>query len=230
MEAGDIMTVDTSTVGPEASIMDAARIMLDRRISGLPVIEQGGTLVGIVTERDLLRRPEIGTQPERPRWVELWLTAEELAEEYVRAHGRRVRDVMTPQVVSVGIDTPVSEVAALMQRHGIKRLPVVRDGKVIGIVSRADLLLALSRRIDKTPSSVVKDLSIRRGILQEIKEQRWAPRPAINVVVRDGVVELNGTVTNEHVRDAVRVAAENAPGVKRVADNLRTITSTATKT
>lgn len=230
MKAGDIMTVDAATIGPEASVMDAARIMLECRISGLPVVEQDGTLVGIITERDLLRRPEIGTQPERPRWVELWLTAEELAEEYVRAHGRRIRDVMTPQVVSVGIDTPVSEVAALMQRDGIKRLPVVREGKVIGIVSRADLMLALARRIDKTPGSAIKDLSIRRRILQEISKQRWAPRPAINVVVRDGIVELNGTVSNEHVHDAIRVAAENAPGVKRVADNLRTTTSTATKT
>lgn len=221
MRARDIMTTGALTVAPEASIADAARLMLEHRVSGLPVVDQHGTLVGIVTERDLLRRPEIGTVLDHARWVELWLTTDEVAQDYVHSHGRRVGDVMTRQVVSIETDTPLDEIVALMIRDGLKRLPVVRDKKVIGIVSRADLLQAFLRRIDRLPQSAVNDLSIRKHILREINGKRWAPRPAVNVAVRDGVVELSGNVVNEHMRNAMRVAAENAPGVKQVVDKLR---------
>jgi predicted transcriptional regulator len=195
--------------------------MLEHRVSGLPVIGQDGALIGIVTERDLLRRPEIGTALEQPKWVELWLTTDELAQEYVHSHGRMVGDVMTRQVVTIGADTPLDEIVALMTRDGLKRLPVVRDRQVIGIVSRADLLRAFLRRIDGMPQSAAGDLSIKRRIQLEISGKRWAPRPAVNIAVCDGVVELTGTVASELMRNATRVAAENAPGVKRVIDNLR---------
>lgn len=223
MRAQDIMTVGVLTVTPQTSIADAARRMLEHRVSGLPVIDQHSALVGIVTERDLLRRPEIGTAPRHAKWVELWQTTDELAEEYVHSRGRRVGDVMTSQVVSIQADTPLDEIAALMIRDGVKRLPVVRDGKVIGIVSRADFLRGLVGRIDRLPEPKVGDLSIRRHILREIGGKRWAPRPIINATVHDGVVELIGSVASEHVRDAVRVAAESAPGVKQVVDHLRVV-------
>lgn len=214
------MTVGAATVGPEDSIADAARIMLEHRVSGLPVVDGQGGLVGIVTERDLLRRAEIGTEHRRPRWLEMWVGTGELAEEYVRAHGRRIGDVMTRKVVSVDTDTPLDEVVTLMEREGLKRLPVIRDGRIAGIVSRANLVLALSRRIPESPPVLDDDLSIRRHILDEIAGNGWAPSAIIQVDVSDGVVELSGSVLDERVRQAIAVAARNVPGVAEVKDNL----------
>lgn len=214
------MTVGAATVGPEGSIADAARIMLEHRVSGLPVVDSQGALVGIVTERDLLRRAEIGTERKRPRWLDVWVGTGELAEEYVRAHGRRVADVMTRNVVSVDTDTPLDEVVTLMERDGFKRLPVLRDGRIAGIVSRANLVLALSRRLIETSPAPGDDLAVRKHILDEIAEKGWTPSAIIQVDVSDGVVELSGTVLDERVRQAIAVAARNAPGVTEVKDNL----------
>jgi signal-transduction protein with cAMP-binding, CBS, and nucleotidyltransferase domain len=146
-----------------------------------------------------------------------------LAAEYVQSRGRTVGEVMTRQVVSITPDTPLDKIVAMMIRDGVKRLPVVHDGKVIGIVSRADLLRGLAARLDNLPEAEAADLSTRRHILREIRNKRWAPRPIINVAVCDGVVELTGSVVSEIVRDAIRVAAENAPGAKQVVDHLRVI-------
>ena len=214
------MTVGAATVGPEGSIADAARIMLEHRVSGLPVVDSQGALVGIVTERDLLRRAEIGTERKRPRWLDVWVGTGELAEGYVRAHGRRVADVMTRNVVSVDTDTPLDEVVTLMERDGFKRLPVLRDGRIAGIVSRANLVLALSRRLIETSPAPGDDLAVRKHILDEIAEKGWTPSAIIQVDVSDGVVELSGTVLDERVRQAIAVAARNAPGVTEVKDNL----------
>jgi CBS domain-containing protein len=223
MQARDIMTTGALTVTPQRSIADAARLMLEHHISGLPVVDQDGTLVGIVTEWDLLCRPEIGTAPRHQKWIQLWLTTDELAAEYVQSRGRTVGEVMTRQVVSITPDTPLDKIVAMMIRDGVKRLPVVHDGKVIGIVSRADLLRGLAARLDNLPEAEAADLSTRRHILREIRNKRCAPRPIINVAVCDGVVELTGSVVSEIVRDAIRVAAENAPGAKQVVDHLRVI-------
>lgn len=227
MRAQDIMTFGALTVTPQTSIADAAHLMLEHRVSGLPVVDQHGALVGIVTERDLLRRSEIGTAPRHAKWVELWLTTDELAEEYVQSRGRRVGDVMTSRVVSITPDTPLDEIAALMIRDGVKRLPVIRDREVIGIVSRADFLRGIAARIDSLPQAKAGDLSVRRHILREISGKRWAPRPTVNVAVRDGVVELTGSAASEHVRDAICVAAQNAPGAKQVVDHLRVVPRTS---
>lgn len=224
MKAGDIMTVGAVTVRPDATVEHAARIMIEHGISGLPVVDGAGKLVGIVTEGDLLHRPEIGTEQSRSRWLEMWMSTRELAQDYARQHGRRIEDVMTNDVVSVGPDAELDEVADLLDRRGIKRLPVVRDGKVVGLISRANLVLALSRRMGDVPAEVVDDVAIRRHILDEVASKPWAPMGTLNVIVRGGVVELDGTVTDAHVRDAVRVAAENAPGVVRVWDRLRVVT------
>lgn len=220
MKAGDIMTVGAVTIGPGDSLADAARAMLEHRISGLPVVDAQGTVVGIVTERDLLRRAEIGTGQPRPRWLELWVGAGELAAEYVRAHGRKVDDVMTRNVVAIDIDTPLEDVVTLMEREGFKRLPVLRDDRIAGIVSRADLVLALSRRMIEPASLPGDDLVIRRKILDEIAAQGWAASAIIHLDVSEGTVELNGTVLDERVRRAIVVATRNVPGVKEVADKL----------
>ncbi|MDX8479544.1 CBS domain-containing protein [Mesorhizobium sp. VK24D] len=227
MQARDIMTTGILAVTPQSSIANAAHLMLEHRISGLPVVDQKGTLVGIVTERDLVCRPEISTAPRHEKWIQLWLTPDELAEEYVQSRGRTVGEVMTCQVVSITPDTPLDKIVALMTRDGVKRLPVVQDGKVIGIVSRADLLRSLAARLDSLPQAKAADLSARRHILREIRGKRWAPRPIINVAVCDSVVELTGSVASEIVRDAVRVAAENAPGVIKVIDHLSVVPRTS---
>ncbi|MFU0504700.1 CBS domain-containing protein [Pseudaminobacter sp. NGMCC 1.201702] len=223
MKAGDIMTVGAVTVRPDATIEHAARMMIEHGISGLPVVDGAGKLVGIVTEGDLLHRPEIGTERRRPRWLEMWTATEELAQDYARQHGRKIEDVMTNDVASIGPDAELDEVADLLERRRIKRLPVVRDGTVVGLISRANLVLALSRRMGDVPAEVVDDLAIRRHILDEIASKLWAPTGTLDVIVHGGVVELNGTVTDAHVRDAVRVAAENSPGVVRVWDRLRVV-------
>jgi CBS domain-containing protein len=227
MKASDIMTMGVTTVRPDTTIEHAARVMLEHRISGLPVVNAQGKLLGIVTERDLLRREEIGTARHRPSWLEIWLSRRQLAQEYAQEHGRQVEHVMTRDVASVGPDTSVSEIVDLMEKRGIKRLPVVGDGKVIGIVSRSNLLLALSRRPDEVPSSVVSDLEIRKNIMEEVENKAWMFDTAIDIVVRDGVVNLSGTVADEAVRAAIRVAAENTPGAVRVVDNVRVIPSSA---
>ncbi|BCM20904.1 CBS domain-containing protein [Mesorhizobium sp. J8] len=223
MQARDIMTTGALTVTPQSSIAKAAQLMLAHRISGLPVVDQAGALVGIVTERDLACRPEISTAPRHEKWVQLWLTPDELAEEYVHSRGRTVGEVMTRKVVSITPETPLDKVVALMIRDGVKRLPVVQDAMVIGIVSRADLLRRLAARLDSLPEAKIADLSMRKHILREITGKRWAPRPIINVAVLDGVVELTGSVQSEIVRNAVRVAAENAPGAAKVIDHLSVV-------
>ncbi|GLS38845.1 hypothetical protein GCM10010869_44420 [Mesorhizobium tianshanense] len=223
MKARDIMTMGATMVRPDTTIEHAARVMLEHHISGLPVVDAQGKLLGIVTERDLLRREEIGTERRRPRWLEVWLSAKRLAQEYAQEHGRKVEHVMSRGVASVGPDTPLSEIVDLMEMRGVKRLPVVSDGKVIGIVSRPNLLLALSRHMGEIAPSVVSDLAIRKSIMDEVESKAWRPSATIDIVVRNGVVDLNGTVTDESVRSALRIAAENTPGTVRVVDNLRVV-------
>lgn len=223
MKAGDVMTAGAATVSGDATIADAARLMLQHRLSGLPVVDAAGRLVGMITETDVLRRTEIGTERSRPGWVAMWLNPVMLAQEYVRARGRKVRELMTPRVVSIGPETPLEEVAEIMERTGYRRLPVVRDGQVVGIVSRANFLLALSRRLEEAPARPGDDLAIRKAIIDEIQSQSWNPLSMIDIEVHDGVVTLHGSVGDEPVRAAVLVAAENVPGVRKVEDNLRIV-------
>jgi CBS domain-containing protein len=174
----------------------------------------------MLTEGDLLRRAETGTQRQRPRWLELLLGPGRLANEYVQTHGRKVGEIMTEDVVSVAEDTPLAEIVRLMERHRIKRLPVVHGDTLVGIVSRADLVRALGQLVDKEPTSASDDDEIRKCVLAELAKTVWAPRVGITVAATDGVVELNGAITNEKEREALRVAAENVRGVKGVRDRL----------
>jgi CBS-domain-containing membrane protein len=194
--------------------------MLDNRISGLPVIDAAGRLVGMVTEGDLLRRAETGTTRHRARWLQFLLSPGRLADEYVHTHGRRVDEVMTCDVVTATEATSLDTVVQLMERHGIKRLPVVRDGKVIGIVSRANLLHALVAIGDAPERNGALDAVIRQRILDEIEREPWGPRYSIDVVVRDGRVDLWGSLFEERERQALRVVAENVPGVREVHDHM----------
>jgi CBS domain-containing protein len=220
MNAGDVMTQSTVTVDPDGSIVHAVELMLKRRISGLPVVDTTGALVGILTEGDLLRRVELGTQKRRPRWIEFLIGPGRLASEYVSASGRRVNEVMTTPVHTVTEDTPLADVVKIMESRQVKRLPVIRDNRVVGIVSRANLMRALvSIGRDANPTNVT-DASIRQNLLAELAKQSWAPVALIDVIVRNGVVHLWGTLTEERQRQGIRVVAENTPGVTRVEDHL----------
>lgn len=220
MNVGDIMTQPVISVRPAEGIANIVRLMLDRRISGMPVIDDAGRLVGIVTEGDLLRRTETGTTRHRPRWLEFMLSPGRLADEYVHTHGRRVDEVMTRDVVTVTEATSLDTVVTLMEQRRIKRVPVVRDGKVIGIVSRANLLHALVALGDSPASASASDASIRKRILDEIQREPWGPRFSINVVVRRGRVDLWGSLIEERERQALRVIVENVPGVTEIHDHL----------
>lgn len=224
MKASDLMTTQVVTIAPEASIAEAIRIMLQKRVSGLPVVNPAGALVGIVTEGDFLRRRELATERHRPRWLEFLIGPHRLADEYVHAHARKIQDVMTADVVTVTEGAGVDAIVQLMEKHRIKRLPVLRDGKVVGIVSRANLLHALAPLAAKSSPAVdrslANDTQIRNRILAEIDKQIWAPRALVEIGVTDGVVHLRGTVLDEKDRPALRVLAENVPGVERVEDHL----------
>ena len=216
----EVMTSPVISVPSDSSITQAVQIMLQRRISGLPVIDKDGHLVGMVTEGDFLRRAETGTQRRRPRWLEFLIGPGRLADEYTRAHGRKVRDVMTADPVTVSEQTPLEEVVQIMEKHRIKRLPVVRGDNLVGIVSRANLLHVLAAAASDIKPTTNSDQSIREALLAELARQTWAPAALINVLVKDGIVELCGTITDERERQAVVVAAENVPGVKSVRDHL----------
>ncbi|HET8997122.1 MAG TPA: CBS domain-containing protein, partial [Acetobacteraceae bacterium] len=208
------------SVPPDATVEDAAKLMLQRAISGLMVVDAQGQLAGVVTEGDLLRRDELGTQRHRPWWLRLLVSPGRQAADFTRTHGRRVRDVMTQDVVTVAAGAPLEEVVELMEQHRIKRVPVTQDGRVTGVVSRADLLRALvvSSRNDTPVSN--DDRSVRDAILAALENESWAPTTSLNVTVADGVVDLWGTITNDQERRAICVIAENTPGVKQVHDHL----------
>jgi CBS domain-containing protein len=220
MKASDVMSRNILSVGRDATIAEAIRLMLDNQISGLPVIDAAGRLVGILTEGDLLRRSETGTERHRPRWLEILMGPGRLAGEYVRTHGRKVEEIMTRDLVSVTPDTPLDEIVALMERRRIKRVPVLDGDTPVGIVSRADLLRALARSLEVQPVAVAGDDEIRERILAELAKVSWVPHDGLAITVTDGVVGLDGVILDEKERDALRVAAENVPGVRAVEDRL----------
>jgi CBS domain-containing protein len=220
MLAGDVMTRKVISVASDASAMQAGTLMLKHQISGLPVVDSSGVLLGIISEGDFLRRAELGTQRRRPRWLAFLIGPGRLASEYVHACGRKVKEIMTPNPYTVTEATPVTEVVQLMERHRIKRVPVVCGRRLVGIVSRADLLGALARLARATETVATNDAQIRERVMAELRRQSWAPLDLINVIVRDRIVELQGTITEDSARHAMVVAAENVPGVRAVHDHL----------
>ena len=220
MLAGDVMTRKVISVASDASAMQAGTLMLKHQISGLPVVDSSGILLGIISEGDFLRRAELGTQRRRPRWLAFLIGPGRLASEYVHACGRKVKEIMTPNPYTVTEATPVTEVVQLMERHRIKRVPVVCGRRLVGIVSRADLLRALARLARATETVATNDAEIRERVMAELRRQNWAPLDLINVIVRDRIVELQGTITEDSARQAMVVAAENVPGVRAMHDHL----------
>jgi CBS domain-containing protein len=219
MNAADVMSRTVIAISKDAPLSQAVRLMVDERISGLPVLDADGHLVGMLTEGDLLQRVETGTAAKAPGWLSVIFTPGRLAGEYVQTHGRRVSDVMTPDPITIEETTPLAEVSELMRTRRVKRLPVTRDRTVIGIVSRADLVRALAKEID-VPAVSADDVAIRDAVLAELARQPWSPRRSLAIAVDHGLVDIDGVVFDVRERDAIRVAAENVPGVKQVANRL----------
>lgn len=219
MRAHQIMTRKVVTVTPEHTVSQAAGLMLQNHISGLPVVDKAGAVIGIVSEGDFLRRSEIGTPRKQNRLLSFIFGHGREAEDYVREHGRKISEVMTSSPITIGEDSPLSEIASVMERNKIKRVPVVCDGKLVGIVSRSNLLQALASLARDVPDPTADDDHIRRRIIDEIEKHDWRPI-GLNVVVRDGIAHLSGVIANERYRQAAIVAAENVQGVVKVHDHL----------
>ena len=220
MKAADVMVRNVITVGPDATIGDVADLLVTHRISALPVVDAAGKMIGIVSEGDLLRRAEAGTDVRRSHWLEWMTPGQTLAAEFVKSHSRRVADVMTRRVVTVSPDAPLDEVATTLERNGIKRVPIVDNGKLVGILSRANLVQALATLYKKATPATVSDAELRATVVAQLEAQSWTHPSLLNVIVHDGTVELWGIVDSAAEKKAVRVAVEVTPGVKAVNDNL----------
>ncbi|WP_414464002.1 CBS domain-containing protein [Hyphomicrobium sp. DY-1] len=219
MKASDVMTTKVISIRPDATLTEMIKLMLDHRISGLPVVSDDGKLVGVVTEGDCLRRAETGTEVKRSFWRDLLTGSETLANEYIRTHGRKVSEVMTGDPISVSPDMELSEVIHIMEKNRIKRVPVVKDGTVVGILSRANLLQTLSGLVRNT-SVDDSDTDIRKNVITALGTLPWAANEFLNVTVKDGVVDLWGCYTAYRQDEAAVVATENVPGVKQVRNHL----------
>jgi CBS domain-containing protein len=219
MLVSEVMNRSAISVMPATTVADAARIMLANHISGLPVIDEHGVLVGVVTEGDLLRRAEIGTDGKPAGWLKSILMPSSVASDYVHTHARHVSGVMTHSPIFVSPETELAEVASLMTRKHIKRLPVVENGKLIGVVSRSDLLRPLARRLIDSHNDAT-DEQIGDYIKTELANAKWAPKSGLRIEVKDKVVTIEGTIFSDEERQAVICLAENAPGVHDVEDKL----------
>jgi len=219
MRAHQIMTRRVVTVKPETTILEAANLMLHHHVSGLPVVDAAGKLVGIVSEGDFIRRSEIGTGRKRGRWLKFIVGPGSEAADFVREHGRKIAEIMVPSPLTIREDTPLEEIVELMEKNNVKRLPVVNGDRLVGIVSRANLLQAVASLAREIPDPTADDAHIRKRIIDAMEKNDWCPF-GLSVIVRDGIVHLTGIITNEHSRQAAVVAAETVAGVKKVHDHL----------
>src|SRR5690349_14321871 len=220
MKARDVMVSPVITVMPNATVKEVAQSLQQHHISALPVVDAAGQLIGIVSESDLMRRADLGTERQRSRWLSaLFVDEERLAAEYVRAHGRKVADVMTKRVITAAPDTSLNEIASLLEKHGIKRVPILENGALVGIVSRANLIQALAA--DRKGLEIpIPDSKLRDRIMSHLNAQPWAHTSLINVTVNDGIVDIWGMTLSNEEKQALRVAAESIPGVRAVNDNV----------
>ncbi len=223
MQAKDIMTTNVITVTGDSRVDEIAALLLQRNISGVPVVDAEGRVLGIVSEGDLMRRPESGTERQRSWWLRLMADSKEDAEQYTKTHGMRAEEVMTRDVIAVSEDTSVGDIAQILEERRIKRVPVLRDGKLVGLVSRANLLHGLVAHKARIEAPSADDRSIREQITAEIERQDWVSHGSFNVIVNDGVVELWGWVDSDQEREALLVATENVAGVRAVEDHLGSV-------
>jgi CBS-domain-containing membrane protein len=220
MQVKDIMATAVVDVGPEASLHYAIQLMLAQKVSGLPVVDRKGQLVGVLSEGDILRRTKLGTSLQ-PRAISRGFSRAVDAIAYTTSHSRCVRDVMSAAPVTTTADASLEAAVELMEQHGIKRLPVVDQNGLVGIISRADFLHALARVLAPARERAeIADSDIKRNILTELQEQNWARDLNVAIIVNKGAVELHGTIFSESQRAAIRILAENVNGVRSVAEKL----------
>lgn len=212
------MTRRVVCLHPATPVEEAARLMIRHRISGLPVVDGNDTLVGMVTESDLLHRPETGSYKHDRNWLSLLITPDEFIQACAAGATRAVGEIMTPAVYSVGPNAALATIVDLMAEHRIKRVPVVQSGKVAGIISRADLLKAISHMAQKPAQ--ISDPQIRDALLAEIDRRSWASATCIDADVRKGVVTLRGIVFDGQEREALHALAGTVAGVRGVEDQL----------
>jgi CBS domain-containing protein len=220
MRAIDVMVRDVVTVRSDTDVAEAIKLLSEHDVSALPVVDEAGDLVGMLSEADLIHRAEIGTEKHRPWWLEAMTGASTLAEEFAKSHGKKVGEIMTSGAISVSEDTPLSEFATLFERKRIKRVPVVKDGKLIGIVSRSNLIQALATVVGRMDQHDETDRQIRLDLLSRLREQAWTDFGSRNITVSDRVVHLWGLVGSEAERKALLALAEGVPGVSRVSDEM----------
>jgi CBS domain-containing protein len=220
MKISDIMSSNVLSVREDSTILEAIRLMLQHGISGLVVLDKSDRLVGVVTEGDFLRRTETGTEKHPSRWLQFLVGPGKLATEYVHGSGRKVGEVMTRSPQTVTEDTPIADAVEVMEKHRIKRVPVVRGQQVVGMVSRANFLRALAGAAGDLKAPSLNDAGIREKLIAELNKQPWAVPNLLDIIVKDGVVDLWGTIVDDRTRSALMVAAENIPGVKDVRDHL----------
>ena len=220
MKAEDVMTRGVISIDPDSTVLQAARLMLQHRISGLPVIDAKGQLVGVLSEGDFLRRRETNTEKRRSRWLEFLMGPGRIAAEYTHSHGCKVSEAMTVNPQIVAETASLEDIVELIERHRIKRVPVLCGGEVVGIVTRSNLMRAMVSVARAAPPTATDDMAIRQQLMDEVQKAEWAPSATIDVVVRDGIVELWGVIIDDRQRAALKVAAENIPGVKDVKDHL----------
>jgi CBS-domain-containing membrane protein len=219
MKARDVMVFPVIAVKPSDTVQEVAKKLLEHRISAVPVVDETDRIVGIVSEGDLLHRVESGTERRRSWWLLPFLGEQAFAADYVKAHAKKVSDVMTRNVITASPETPLHEIAALLEKHAIKRVPIAIGGRLRGIVSRANLIQAVAT-MGKALNAPSSDAAIRDQLLAHLRRQPWAHTTLLNVTVNDGVVDLWGFTSSEGEREAIRVAAESTSGVCAVNDNL----------
>jgi CBS domain-containing protein len=220
MQARDIMTTPVITVGPRTTLGQAIATMLKSHLSGLPVIDAQRRVIGVLSEGDLLRRAELGTEVRRPRWIETFLVPGRAASAYVHTHGRFVEEVMTRDPICIDVSAPLADVVTLTEHKHVKRIPVLCADTLVGIITRADLLRALVRQWGLEKPEKSSDEQIRDAIAAAIRSENWAPGSSVSLTAQDGVVELGGVILDDRYREAMIVCAENVPGVKAVHDHL----------
>ncbi|MBV8041534.1 CBS domain-containing protein [Pluralibacter sp.] len=226
MIAADVMTTAPVTVNEDTPILEVVSLLLNLQISGLPVLDGNGKMTGIVTEGDLLRRSELGTEIKRPHWKELFLSPGKLARDYVQSHARYAGEVMTPSPLTVGPEMPLDEVISLMETYGIKRMPVVDDAQLVGIITRVDILKALRTLLihNRSPGNAVankiNDETMKQKIIDAMERESWAPKNNLRITVTHGVVDIYGTILDEDLRAAIITLVEEVTETRDIRDHL----------
>lgn len=221
MKAHEIMTRDLITVKPDTPVREIAALMAEKHISGVPVVADDGQVIGVVSQGDLLHREEIGTERRPKSWLRVFADPDQMAREYVRTHGLRAHDIMSRHVVSVSADADLQHVADTMDKHRFKRVPVVDKGKLVGLITRGDIVRTLNKMQASAKAMSLDNTALEKALLQKMRNQPWLDGTYINLTVKDGAIELWGFIKSEDQRNALKVLIEETAGSRKVDDHLK---------